>query len=92
MWQVGRLYAVSVTWVFYGAGLLALCPTPQPGGQVDHDISDLYPLTCPAWVALLGDEDPAGKALRVSEHPFLHGFNFVRQITWNSLPHWHGVL
>ena len=59
--------AVSVTWVFYGTGLLALCPTPQPGGRVDHASSDLYPLTCPAWVALLGDEVPAGKALGVSE-------------------------
>ena len=53
--------AVSVTWVFYGTGLLALCPTPLSGGPVDRASSDLYPLTLP------GEEAPAGTALGVSE-------------------------
>ena len=26
------------------------------------------------------------------ERPFPYGFNFVRQITWNGVPHRHNVL
>ena len=34
---------------------------------MDHAASDLYPLTCPAWVALPGDEAPTSIALGVSK-------------------------
>ena len=34
---------------------------------MDRTSSDLYPSTCPAWVALPEDEAPAGIALGVSE-------------------------
>ena len=34
---------------------------------MDRASSDLYPSTCLAWVALLGDDAPAGIALGVSE-------------------------
>ena len=37
------------------------------GGPVDRASLDLYPSTCPAWVALPGDEAPTGIALGVSE-------------------------
>ena len=59
--------ALSVTWVFKGTGLLALCPTPYTEGPLDCALSDLYPLTCLAWVALPGDEALAAIALGVSE-------------------------
>lgn len=47
-------FAVSVAYeVFYGVRLLALRPTPKPGGPGDRSLSGLYPLTCPAWVVTL---------------------------------------
>ena len=39
--------AVPVTKDFFSPA-----PNPQPGEPVDHFSSDLYPLTCPAWVTL----------------------------------------
>lgn len=59
--------AVSVTKTFWRNWVVGPVPNLQPGGPVDHFSSDLYPLTCPAWVALPGDESPAGIALRVNE-------------------------
>ena len=59
--------AVSVTRVFLQDRVVNPEPNPQPGGPVVTFLSGLYPLTCPAWVALPGDKSPAGIALGVIE-------------------------
>jgi len=39
---------------FYVGGVPTQPHNPHPGGPVDYSLSDPYPLTCLAWVALPG--------------------------------------
>ena len=59
------LLDVSVIKWFYRRGLSALSPNLQPGGPGGHSLSDLYPLTCPAWVTLPGVQDSSRHSSRV---------------------------
>ena len=45
--------AVSVTVVVFQGRVVTPTPNPRPGGPGDYSLSDLYPLTCLAWLNLL---------------------------------------